>query len=84
MCRRLPSRACKGFDVSVFFGIVAPAGTPPDRIAKLNKAFAEVLASPKVKAVVRAAGPGSPHRRPRPQQLAKFIPAQMALSGPAW
>ncbi|NEL74509.1 MAG: tripartite tricarboxylate transporter substrate binding protein, partial [Xanthomonas perforans] len=28
-----------GYDVSVFFGVVAPAGTPADRIALLNKAF---------------------------------------------
>ena len=68
----------KGFDVSVFFGIVAPADTPPDRIAKLNVAFAEVLASPKVKELFAQQGlEAAPSTSP--QQLAKFIPAQMAL-----
>src|SRR5256885_9443557 len=28
-----------GYDVSVFFGVVAPAGTPADRIETLNAAF---------------------------------------------
>jgi len=67
-----------GFDVSVFFGIVAPAGTPADRIAKLNKAFADVLASPKVKALFVAQGL---ERAPStsPEQLAKFIAQQKAM-----
>ena len=68
----------KGFDVSVFFGIVAPADTPPDRIAKLNAAFAEVVASPKVKELFAQQGlEAAPSTSP--QQLAKFIPAQMAM-----
>ncbi|WP_399685806.1 Bug family tripartite tricarboxylate transporter substrate binding protein, partial [Xenophilus sp.] len=59
----------KGYDVSVFFGIVAPAGTPADRVAKLNKAFAEVLATPKVKELFASQGlePAPDHS---PQQLA--------------
>jgi tripartite-type tricarboxylate transporter receptor subunit TctC len=36
----------KGFDVSVFFGIVAPAATPPAVVAKLNSAFAAALQKP--------------------------------------
>ncbi|WP_442947163.1 Bug family tripartite tricarboxylate transporter substrate binding protein [Noviherbaspirillum sp.] len=38
----------KGFDVSVFFGIVAPAGTPPDVVTKLHKAFATALKRPEL------------------------------------
>ncbi|WP_232324122.1 Bug family tripartite tricarboxylate transporter substrate binding protein, partial [Variovorax sp. WDL1] len=45
----IAEQGLKGYDVSVFFGIVAPAGTPADRVKKLNRAFAEVLDSPKVK-----------------------------------
>ncbi|MEJ8854875.1 tripartite tricarboxylate transporter substrate binding protein [Variovorax robiniae] len=65
-----------GYDVSVFFGIVAPAGTPPDRIAKLNKAFVEVLATPKVKELFASQGlePAPSHA---PDQLGKFIGLQM-------
>ncbi|HVR52199.1 MAG TPA: tripartite tricarboxylate transporter substrate binding protein [Pseudorhodoferax sp.] len=64
-----------GYDVSVFFGIVAPAGTPADRIAKLNQAFVEVLASPKVRALFAAQGLESAPDH-APAQLAKFIAAQ--------
>ncbi len=65
-----------GYDVSVFFGIVAPAGTPPERIAKLNKAFVEVLDTPKVKQLFASQGL-EPAPSNTPQQLGKFIQAQM-------
>ena len=67
----------KGYDVSVFFGIVAPAGTPADRVARLNKAFTEVLATPKVKELFASQGlePAPDHS---PQQLARFITAETA------
>ena len=66
-----------GYDVSVFFGIVAPAGTPPDRIARLNQAFVDVLATPKVKQLFASQGL-EPAPSPAPQQLGKFIEAQTA------
>jgi tripartite-type tricarboxylate transporter receptor subunit TctC len=66
-----------GYDVSVFFGIVAPVGTPADRMAKLNKAFVEVLGSPKVKELFAAQGlEDAPDHAPA--QLARFIAAQKA------
>lgn len=37
-----------GFEVNVWFGILAPAGTPPEVIAKLNGAIRTVLAQPDV------------------------------------
>ena len=64
-----------GYDVSVFFGIVAPAGTPPDRIAKLNRAFVDVLATPKVKQLFASQGL-EPAPSSTPEQLGKFIQAQ--------
>ncbi len=66
-----------GYDVSVFFGIVAPAGTPPERIAKLNQAFVDVLDTPKVKQLFASQGL-EPAPSSTPQQLGKFIQAQMA------
>jgi len=66
-----------GYDVSVFFGVVAPAGTPLERIAKLNQAFVEVLASPKVKELFAVQGLESAPDH-TPAQLAKFIAAQKA------
>ena len=37
-----------GFDVSSWFGLAAPAGTPKDIIAKLNVSMNKVLAKPEV------------------------------------
>lgn len=65
-----------GYDVSVFFGIVAPAGTPPERIAKLNKAFVDVLNTAKVKQLLASQGL-EPAPSPKPEQLGKFIEAQV-------
>ena len=42
----LDEQGVKGFDVSVFFGIVAPKGTPESVIATLNRAFVESMAEP--------------------------------------
>jgi len=44
------------FDVSVFFGVVAPAGTPPARIARLNAAFSKVLNGDKLRQTFAAQG----------------------------
>lgn len=38
-----------GYEVSGWLGLVAPAGTPPDRVAKLNKAINEILEMPDVR-----------------------------------
>jgi tripartite-type tricarboxylate transporter receptor subunit TctC len=54
----------KGYEASAFFGMGVPKGTPPDVIAKLNKAVNEALADPKIKAQLADLGgmliPGSP------------------------
>lgn len=53
-----------GYSVSGWLGIVAPAGTPPDRVAKLNAAFNQALAVPEVHAKLVEQGsaviPGTP------------------------
>jgi tripartite-type tricarboxylate transporter receptor subunit TctC len=53
-----------GYAVSGWLGIVAPAGTAPDRIAKLNAALNEALALPDVQAKLTEQGseiiPGTP------------------------
>jgi tripartite-type tricarboxylate transporter receptor subunit TctC len=36
-------------DASYWFGLVAPAGTPPAVLARLEKALADVLAAPDVR-----------------------------------
>ena len=67
----------KGYDVSVFFGIVAPAGTPADRVAKLNHAFAEVLNSPRVKQMFAAQGLEA-SADTSPPKLGQFIASESA------
>lgn len=45
-----------GFDVSVFFGIVAPKGTPADVVGKLNAAFASALNDPAIRSAFTGQG----------------------------
>jgi len=64
------------FDVSVFFGVVAPAGTPPERIAVLNRAFTKALRSDALRQTFAAQGleAASDHT---PEHLAQFILQEM-------
>jgi tripartite-type tricarboxylate transporter receptor subunit TctC len=73
----LAEQGLEGYDVSVFFGIVAPAGTPAATVDKLNKAFAEALGSAKVKQIFASQGL---ERAPdaSPQQLGRFIVSETA------
>ena len=48
-----------GYDVSLYYGVSAPRGTPPDVIAILNKAINAALADPKMKARIAEFG-GTP------------------------
>ena len=64
-----------GFEASSWFGLLAPAGTPPAIVAKLNGEIAKWLATPEAKEKLLAQGAiaagGTPedfaqaHRRPR-------------------
>lgn len=46
----------KGFDTGLWFGLMAPAGTPKDVIDKLNKATNEALKSPDVVETLKKQG----------------------------
>jgi tripartite-type tricarboxylate transporter receptor subunit TctC len=39
-----------GYEAGIWYGVVAPKRTPPEIVATLNRAFAAVLADPKIKA----------------------------------
>ena len=66
----------KGYDVSVFFGVVAPKDTPADRIAVLNQAFSKALDSDTVKKAFAAQGlEASPDRSPA--YLSRFIATEV-------
>jgi tripartite-type tricarboxylate transporter receptor subunit TctC len=56
-----------GFDISTWFGLLAPAGTPPDVIAKWNADVVKVLNSPDVREKMLAQG-----AEPSPQSPAEF------------
>ena len=56
-----------GFDISTWFGLLAPAGTPPDVIAKWNADVVKVLNSPDVREKMLAQG-----AEPSPQTPAEF------------
>jgi tripartite-type tricarboxylate transporter receptor subunit TctC len=45
-----------GFEVNLWLGFMAPAGTPPDIVAKLNEAINEAVASPQVRERFRRLG----------------------------
>ncbi|WP_340526616.1 tripartite tricarboxylate transporter substrate binding protein [Cupriavidus necator] len=64
-----------GFDVSSWNGVLVPAGTPPDVIARLNEAFNQTLADPKVRAQLAEAGyevVGG-----NPEKLSRFIASEL-------
>jgi tripartite-type tricarboxylate transporter receptor subunit TctC len=45
-----------GFDISTWFGLMAPAGTPPDVVAKWNADVVKVLSSPDMREKLAAQG----------------------------
>ena len=60
--------------VTSFFGVAAPAGTPPALVDKINRALNQVVTSSDMQASLRrlgaAANPGTPH------EFATFIAAE--------
>jgi tripartite-type tricarboxylate transporter receptor subunit TctC len=52
----LAESGLQGFEASSWFGVLAPAGTPRDIVAKLNGAIAGWLASPEAKGKLLAQG----------------------------
>jgi tripartite-type tricarboxylate transporter receptor subunit TctC len=66
----------KGFAIDTWWGLVAPANTPPEVIAKLNHAFVAALQSPEAKtrfaSLMAEPVPGSP------QEFGNFMKAELA------
>ena len=65
----------KGFDASSWFGLLAPAGTSPDIVNRIQQEVAKSLSSPAVKEKLLAQGaiPGGNS----PQDFAKMIAAEI-------
>ncbi|MDX3905186.1 MAG: tripartite tricarboxylate transporter substrate binding protein [Pigmentiphaga sp.] len=65
-----------GFDVSTWFGVAAPAGTPADIVQKLNADIAQVLKMPDVKQ--KFIEQGAEVGGDTPAQTAEFLEAERA------
>jgi tripartite-type tricarboxylate transporter receptor subunit TctC len=65
-----------GFDVEVWFGIVAPAGTPRNVVAQLNAEINRALALPEVKR--RFAEQGVRTIGGTPEQFGAYLQGQIA------
>jgi tripartite-type tricarboxylate transporter receptor subunit TctC len=63
-----------GYETSVFYGISAPKGTPPEIVATLNKAVNEVLKDPKL--IARFADIGGVPKPMTPEEYGKLIAAE--------
>ena len=57
----------KGYESIGWYGVIAPAGTPPDIVRKLNEAFVETLKEPEVIERIRSVG-----AEPSPMTPAQF------------
>ena len=64
-----------GFDISTWFGLVAPAGTPKDVIAKWNAEVVKILNSPDMRE--RLTAQGAEPAPSTPEQFAAFIQSEI-------
>ncbi|MES2361666.1 MAG: tripartite tricarboxylate transporter substrate binding protein [Pseudomonadota bacterium] len=69
------SETLKGFEIDTWWGLVAPAGTPPDVIAKLNRAFVDALHSTEAK--TRFAALMAEPVASSPEQFAAFMKSEL-------
>ena len=64
-----------GFDISTWFGLLAPAGTPPDVIAKWNAEVTKILNSPDMRE--RLTAQGAEPAPTTPGEFAAFIQSEI-------
>ena len=72
--------ALKGFEASSWFGLLAPAGTPPDIVNAIQREVAKAIASPAVKEKLLAQG-AIPSGN-SPQEFAKLIDSELKKWAP--
>ena len=68
-----------GFNLDTWAGVVAPAGTPPQVVTRLNSELRKIIDSPESQA--RFKNVGFEAFSSTPQELGDFIKAQLALWG---
>ena len=61
----------KGYSIELWWGVLAPAGTPPDVVAAINAELNRILAAPEVKEVILREGAEAAPTTP--QQFAAII-----------
>jgi tripartite-type tricarboxylate transporter receptor subunit TctC len=69
----------EGFNLDTWAGLVAPAGTPPQIVTKLNGALRKIIDSPETQAQFKNIG--FEGFSSTPEELGDFIKAQLALWG---
>jgi len=69
----------KGFELDAWAGLVAPAGTPPDVVTKLNGALRKIIDAPETKAKFRNVG--FEGFSSTPGELGDFIKVQLGKWG---
>jgi tripartite-type tricarboxylate transporter receptor subunit TctC len=69
-------KALAGFDVSTWFGLFAPAATPPAIVATLNEEFRRALGTPEIRE--RLARMGAEPAPTTPAEFAAFIRQELA------
>src|SRR3974390_3556543 len=75
----LDEAGIKGFNLDTWAGVVAPAGTPPQIVTKLNGALRKIIDSPQAQAQFKNVG--FEGFSSTPEELDDFIKAQLALWG---
>lgn len=69
-----------GFEASSWFGMLAPAGTPPEIVARLQTEIAKALKLPEIN--TRLAGLGAIPSGNTPQEFARLIDSEIAKWAP--
>jgi tripartite-type tricarboxylate transporter receptor subunit TctC len=64
----------KGFEANAWFGLFAPAGTPPEVVQTINEALAVALKDPAVRAALEAQGDEVSYSNPK--DFAAFVNAE--------
>ena len=70
----LDQAGMKGFEANAWFGLFAPAGTPPAIVQALNEALAVALKDPTVRTTLEAQGDEESYSTPK--DFAAFVNAE--------
>ena len=70
----------KGFEVSNWIALFAPAGTPPEIVRRWNAEVTKIMQSPEIQA--RLPGEGAKFAAYTPEQFSRFVVAEIAKWAP--